>query len=348
MNDQLHALLTSLDADDIRESDDRVYFEAFGKQRDVHKDFPLVLIVESSSYCNLVCVGCPHKDLTRRRGFIKWDLFTKIIDEAARYDVRTWLHFMGEPLMHPQIFDMIDYATQKNLSYFGMSTNGILLTERNRGRILDSGLTRFEISVDSLDPDLLGLLRPGGSPETIIANAHAFFEEKYARGRTHPVTSVSMRQMQENAHEVDSFVAHWKEILQPPDFVLAIAWNSWGGKEGVEHARYQAPSWRVPCLKLWNMAMVLQDGRMVTCDAMYDGQVVMGDVNEQSIHEIYNGETYRAMRQCHLDGRAADLDICNGCSDWYRELVLHDNLTAPAQQTLEEIRDVVASGKRQE
>ena len=55
--------------------------------------------------------------MTRPHTFMEPELFKKVVDEVSSYDVRTWLHFMGEPLMHPHIFELIAYASSKKLPY---------------------------------------------------------------------------------------------------------------------------------------------------------------------------------------------------------------------------------------
>ncbi len=330
MDQQLARLLkNALDATEIREADDRVYFKVGDREKEIQKDFPLVIQVETSSYCNMICLGCPQKDMRRPRLFMELDLFKKIVDELSNHKSRVWLHYMGEPLMHPRIFELIELAAKK-LSYFGMSSNGILLTRDRIERILDSGLHRFEISLDSLDPGLLDQLRPGGNPENIIENVHEFFRVKYDRGQKYPITSINYRELKENLRETGKFAAYWKKILREPDFVLAFPYERFGGHESAEHATYTVPHERRACLKLWNKVLILADGRLVACDAMFDGQVVMGDTRNSSIKEIWNSPTYHEMRQKHLEGRADELSICNVCDSWYREIGPKDfrNLTS--------------------
>jgi MoaA/NifB/PqqE/SkfB family radical SAM enzyme len=291
-------------------------------------------------------MGCPQSDLTRKRGFMEVDVFKRVVDEAVAFDSRTWLHFMGEPLMHPHIFEMIEYAADRGLGYFGISTNGLLLSDENIDRVLDSPLQRFEISLDAIDPGLFAVLRPGGSPERIIENAHEFFRRKYARNQNHPITSVSTRIMKQNAAHVREFAEYWNAILQPPDFILGIGWNSWGGHEGLEQATYEVTGPRVPCLKLWTTAFVLSDGMVVTCDPMWNGQVPMGNVNESSLQQIWTGDVYTERRRAHLEGRYEELAVCDNCTDWYRETSeeTHRNLSSTEDMEWAEIRAVVSGG----
>jgi radical SAM protein with 4Fe4S-binding SPASM domain len=329
MDQQLSKLLKIVKAREINKNGNRVSFKTGGKQQVIAKDFPAVLQIETSSFCNLVCLGCPQKDITRPRGFMEPELFRKIVDEIANYKVRVWLHYMGEPLMHPKIFELIEYATGK-LEYFGMSSNAMLLTEDKIEKILDSGLIRFEISVDSLNPELLEILRPGGSGDKIIENAHEFFKMKYARNQKYPITSINYRELKSNLKETGKFAEHWRNILQEPDFVLAFPYEKFGGHESDEHATYTVSGERTPCLKLWNKALILSDGRLVTCDAMFNGQRIMGDTHNESIKQIWESPQYYDLRQKHIEGLADGLEICSQCDSWYRETgpIAFTNLTA--------------------
>ncbi len=337
MDNQLVELLKALNAEEIKETDDHVYGRIGRRKIELYKGFPKIIQIETSSYCNMTCLGCPQKDITRKKGFMDLELFKKIVDEISNYNARVWLHYMGEPLMHPQIFELVKYATDK-LPYCGMATNGILLSPDTIEKVLDSGLFRFEISIDTLDPELANRLRPGGNPEMILNNALEYFRRKYERGQKLPVTSINYRRLKKTQEDTDEFAAYWKKILKIPDFILSFPFEKWGGHESSEHATYTVPPERKACLKLWNKINILSDGSLVTCDAMFDGQVVMGDLNTTSIKEIWDSPDYYERRQKQNEGRYDELKICDVCDSWYREVGVEEfeNITSPTVHILPE------------
>ena len=321
MDIQTDKLMKALRAKDIRETEDHIFFKVGKRPQEIYKKFPLVVVVETTNICNQKCIACPQKNLTRPRQLMDHKLFKSIVDEIAKYDVRAWFHFMGEPLTNPHIFELLDYASSSEIKYFGMSSNATLLNTDIIENILDSGMHRFEMSVDSLDPKLQGQLRPGTcDPAKTIKNVHEFFRIKYKRRQKYPITSVAIRELKENTHDLEEFADHWNKILQKPDFIMSIRYDSWGGHESRDHDIYQIPAKRLPCMKLWNTAIILSDGRLVTCNAMFDAQVVMGDTNSSSIREIWFGEHYFQRRQKHVDGRYGEVSICAKCDDWCREI----------------------------
>ena len=118
-------------------------------------DFPKVILIDTVSYCNLRCSMCVHKEMTRKKGIMGWDLFTKIIDEIAETDkgVRVWMVFFGEALLlkrrKPSIFDKITYAKKKGLLDVALNSNGNLLDEEAARGVIESGLDAIYIGLDA-------------------------------------------------------------------------------------------------------------------------------------------------------------------------------------------------------
>lgn len=64
-------------------------------------DVPQTLSIEPTNYCNLACISCSSQIISRDKGYMDFDLFKKIIDDASNIGVSSvhlWLH--GEPLLH--------------------------------------------------------------------------------------------------------------------------------------------------------------------------------------------------------------------------------------------------------
>ena len=89
----------------------RYQFNLASNQKKVF-DYPPYLLIEPNAACNLKCPMCFQIDKTFTRkpfmGIMKWDLFTKVVDEANKIGVGAiTLASRGEPLMHPRISDML-------------------------------------------------------------------------------------------------------------------------------------------------------------------------------------------------------------------------------------------------
>jgi len=95
-----------------------------------------ILQVEVSRECNLDCKICMRKNLKSNSGFLSFDNFTRIVDSYNFKEVA--LHGWGEPLLNPDIFQMIKYAKDKGIRT-SLTTNGTLVGD-NIDNIFNSNL----------------------------------------------------------------------------------------------------------------------------------------------------------------------------------------------------------------
>ena len=100
----------------------------------------------TTNQCNLKCSHCyQDAELTTAEG-------KKLIDEIARAGFKIMIFSGGEPLMRPDIYELVAYAASKGLRpVFG--TNGTLITKEVAQKLKDSGAAAMGISLDSLDEE---------------------------------------------------------------------------------------------------------------------------------------------------------------------------------------------------
>ena len=71
------------------------------------------------------------------KGIMKMDLYKKIIDEAAANNVYSIkLSWRGEPLLNPNLVEMIKYAKKKGIKDVAFLTNAELLTDKKVRNLL--------------------------------------------------------------------------------------------------------------------------------------------------------------------------------------------------------------------
>src|SRR5260221_8966602 len=121
---------------------------------------PFIGFVYPASSCNFKCTFCPtgHRDMIaetgRYQGTMKFDVFTKIIDDLAEFDkpIKVLrLYKDGEPFLNKRLADMISYAKQSGyVDYIDTTTNGSLMTPERLGPVLEAGLDKINVSVDGM------------------------------------------------------------------------------------------------------------------------------------------------------------------------------------------------------
>ena len=273
---------------------------------------PVDFSIELTSRCNLKCVMCPRDDdAIRGLGNMKLATFQRIIDDAAQYLDFAHLHLAGEPLMHPDFAEFIDYAAQKGVCT-EISTNGTVLDE-DRGRaLIDSKLTNLIISIDGTDAETYKRIRGADSFAKVVRNAENFLLQKRAAGRG-PTTIVQMICMNENASQNEEFAKRWKAL--GADAVRLKRYFNFAGN--VADRGYDQPKQepvRQPCYLLWRQMAIYYDGTAVSCCHDFLHQSELGNIHTHSLAEIWNSPVMVAMRQKHVDGKQAEIALCAGCN----------------------------------
>ena len=115
-----------------------------------------LLAINLTRRCNLACDHCYLDADTLKHGSpleLKTDEVCRLLDDVVQCgDGPMVVLTGGEPLMRPDLEEIITYGAGLNLAMV-VGTNGIMLTEQRVRSLKDAGVLGFGISVDSLDPD---------------------------------------------------------------------------------------------------------------------------------------------------------------------------------------------------
>jgi MoaA/NifB/PqqE/SkfB family radical SAM enzyme len=129
------------------------------------------LYVEPTNRCNLDCRTCMRHGWEEDLGFMKFELFEKIMADLRSFPERPVIFFggFGEPLGHPRIADMVALA-KRGGSEAELISNGILLDDEMAGRLAAAGLDRLWVSIDGASAESYADVRLGDHLPRIIAN----------------------------------------------------------------------------------------------------------------------------------------------------------------------------------
>jgi MoaA/NifB/PqqE/SkfB family radical SAM enzyme len=105
--------------------------------------------------CNLSCGYCSEYDKTS--DMIPLDVLQRRIDVLHRLGVVNIALLGGEPLLHPDLPDIVAYGSRR--AQVSITTNGFLLTESLIRRLNAAGLANMEVSVDAVRPDRTGYIQ---------------------------------------------------------------------------------------------------------------------------------------------------------------------------------------------
>jgi radical SAM protein with 4Fe4S-binding SPASM domain len=272
-------------------------------KRRILNDFPLHLDIESTNACNLRCIMCPRNFMTEKIGYIEWALFQKIIDEGARYQLPSIkLNYRGEPLLYPQLPDMVAYAKSQGIMEVQFNTNGLLLSEKKITALIDAGLDRIIFSVDGATRETYERIRTGSNYEKVVNNIKTMVKTRNERGLKRPSVRVQMVKMKENEHEVADFLKMWLPVANR--VAVSIEREPMGTEKEVAH---------FPCPQIWQRLMVCWDGEVRMCCGDWEGEIILGNARESTIYELWHSEKLNKIRELHAQNRYNEIPACARC-----------------------------------
>ena len=274
------------------------------------------LYVESTNHCNLRCIMCPTGlgVIRRPKGYMDLGLFRRIVDEMAPFAPAIVLHSWGEPMMHPELFEMIRYARSRDV-WVETSTNISLLTEERIRNVLASGLDQLYLAMDGVTKATYERVRVGANFDKVLRNVERLLALKHETGAATRIV-LQIIAMNETREEVSEFVRRWTR--PEVDQVNVKHLDTWGDQvEAItEHAiEREVPPVRRPCPNLWYHGYIFWDGALVSCERDYDVKTPLGNVAERGVLAAWHGERMRQLREKHVRGDFT-APACANCVEW--------------------------------
>jgi MoaA/NifB/PqqE/SkfB family radical SAM enzyme len=116
----------------------------------VNTDHPLLVHIVPIRRCNIDCGYCNEYDKTSPP--IAFEVMTRRIDKLAELGTSVVAFSGGEPMLHPQLDDLIRRIRNHGMMA-GLITNGYYLVEKRIKELNDAGLDYLQISIDNVIPD---------------------------------------------------------------------------------------------------------------------------------------------------------------------------------------------------
>lgn len=250
-----------------------------------------------------------------------FELFKKIIDGSVQYGQREviTLHKDGEPLLHPKLRQMIAYAKEKKAArILRLSTNALLLNEAKHQEVILSGLDAITISLDGTSEETYKKIR-GGDYHKVVDNALRFIKTRNEMGRARPWVTLQVIKMADTLAQIEPFIEQWESVA---DEIVVKDFLNWGGAIPMERGMSPNLDLREPCSDLRTYLTVNWDGQVSICCLDFDCKCTVGDVNNQSLKEVWDGKDISQYRLSHLDHLWQQIPLCNDCNVWHNQVPL--------------------------
>lgn len=290
---------------------------------------PWAASIEPTTFCNLRCPECPTgmQSLSRLKGNMNLDVFTKILDKLSPDLIYLTLYFQGEPMLNPHFSEMVQIARIHRI-FVATSTNGHYLNEKNVSDIIKSGLSHLIISLDGLDQQTYEKYRVNGNLETVVEGIQRLIAARKTAKSGSPFIELQFLVMSHNQHQMKQMREYAKKAgVDKLSFKTAQVYNFNTESTIIptlkSQSRYrQNPdgSWviakkiRNRCHRIWSSLVVTWDGKVVPCCYDKNADHQTGDLMVDSLSEIWKNQQYHHFRKSVLSNRS-EIDICRNCGE---------------------------------
>lgn len=284
--------------------------------------------IEFVSYCNLRCSFCSldhEKPKTRMTPAILENLMNNLVNDGRFRKVEViHLHSGGETLLHPQIGELLaiikkykDLAKYKNQRFpiVNLLTNGMPLLENKTQEIIKSGAVDvMRFSMDGGSPERFELMRVRAKWAIFHKNISYFCEEnkrQNANIKTHIISVID---------PVNPLKTHWMdkqfvEILNMVNSYELRHPHSWAGEVDIEgeSTNSKKKPHKIGCGLLMHQLVLLPNGDVNVCCTDLNSKGVVGNIQHQSLFDIYNSPTRKKWLQLFYQRKKHNIELCKNC-----------------------------------
>ncbi len=265
------------------------------------------IYLEITNICNLSCDFC--HGTKRDKKFLSPEDFRLFAEKIRPLTEYIYLHVLGEPLMHPQLKEILEICAGLDFKVT-LTTNGTLLREKSDVLLSCPALYKVSVSLHSFEAnDRRTVL------EDYMTGVCAFAAKAARKGvitvlRLWNNGGENKLNANINALLSDRFPGPYKENRSGITLSKNI-YLEYGDK-------FDWPDLSAPetgagfCMGLRDQAAVLCDGTVVPCCLDCEGDIPLGNLYEQTMEEILSGERARNIINGFSERRASE-ELCRRC-----------------------------------
>lgn len=267
--------------------------------------------LEITNVCNRNCAFCPGTK--RKPQFMDFEHFQKAALSVKEVTDYVYFHLMGEPLLHPELENMLAFCEKIKLKVI-LTTNGTLLTRQKQILLSAKALNKISISLHSFEAN------ETSEDKDYFENCFRFAKEAADAGIITVLRLWNLDGDLPGLHsQNDAILSKMKEILgsdwkcnRKGYQIQNNLYLEWG-------SRFTWPDLSLPilrengsCYGLRDQAGILVDGTVVPCCLDREGDISLGNVFENSLSDILASERSFAIRKGFLEHRYIE-PLCRTC-----------------------------------
>jgi radical SAM protein with 4Fe4S-binding SPASM domain len=275
---------------------------------------PTAVIIDPINTCNLKCPLCPTglRKLKYEPMLMSLKTFKTIINKIPKLR-HICLFNWGEPFLNPSIFEMIEYADEKDIRVNIHSNFSFKKDDNFFLNILKSNLDTLVISLDGASEQAYSKYRIGGDFDLVLSNINKLTGMKNKLHYSNPtiiwkfvVNKFNEKDITDAEETADNLRIGFETTYlglsdDLPDFELEETIQKRKEHWLPVNKKYQKPCYRgeyrlplnnVYCAQLFETIIINPDGKVFPCCWATDPEYVFGDITKESLEEIWYNSKY--------------------------------------------------------
>ena len=321
---------------------------------------PFSIYIEPTDKCNFKCKFCPTGNIElmkntegRNYGNMSITLFKKIVDDISYFKNKIkilHLYQHGEPLLNKDFEKMVECAKKINkFNIISTTTNAYLLTEDRSIGIIDAGLDRIHISIEAMSSSgYFDLTKTKIDFDKLVKNIDFFYKN---RKQCKVFIKIFNNNLLENEAKkffdifgnisdyifIENIVSHWGEFDVSSDV---------NPNTNISHIGEKIVKKKVCPLPFYSIG-INSNGTVSPCCGDWARKIIIGNVNNENIIDIWNSEKLKKLQLLFLTGNRNKHIFCSSCQmpeygvsdniDDYSEEILY-RITRPDQTRPDQTR----------
>jgi radical SAM protein with 4Fe4S-binding SPASM domain len=313
---------------------------------------PISVMIEPTNHCNYRCSFCPtgNKELLnkvkRPKGYMSFKFFKKIINDILALKNSTnkkiksiLLYKDGEPLLHKEIHKMVAYIKENEAADFvAITSNASLLNSEISKNLVNSGLDDLRISITAANNEnYKSISKTNFNLDEIASKVEELYKIKSQKNSNLRITAKIIN-IGMSEEEKKSFINKFKKISDRVQIDPIMGWSDSKQKNfrlGIKREIKKTP---LVCEDPFAKMAINFNGTVSVCCVDWSHNTVVGDLNNESFKEVWQGEKLKKFRILHLEGKRAKIKACRNC-DYIKDKEDYANIDSIREKLLNIYRD---------
>lgn len=285
---------------------------------------PRYIDVELTNLCNFRCCFCPTgtKSMQRVKGYMPDAVVEALINNIEKYNlpgvrVIRW----GEPTMHPQYIKIIE-SVKKAGAAVHINTNGSLLDQVQIQKLIDIELDSIKFSFQGADEGTYNEMREGGDYKRLLDIVRQTYQLRGSKlypyiQITTTLTGETMEQIENFKKDVGNYCDYYNigytklNHLNVDDMKVDEDEKEKIRKlqqhENLHHVYSES------CQEAFDKLSINWNGDVTLCCADYDGYLVIGNILDMDIKQLFNSNAANQYRDIIAEKQYGRIKCCSTC-----------------------------------